>query len=256
MNSSNFLLRIGIGHDGRCVGKARPFGFDDGVVGLLDALPALVAVHRVVAAAYCRDRNGFRQRRQQSLDVLGSGLRRRIAAVGECVHQRRHAGLGENLCERRGVILMRMHAARRHQSEEMAGAAALFERLDEINQRRRAARSRHWRWPSLIRGRSCITTRPAPMLRWPTSELPICPSGRPDIARRRCAESACGQVCQSRSKVGVLGLANGVVGGLLAPAPAIQNHQHHGPSPLHVGTLGRYEDAGVLRIAARASISD
>jgi hypothetical protein len=25
----------------------------------------------------------------------------------------------------------------------------------------------------LMRGRSCITTRPAPRLRWPTSELPI-----------------------------------------------------------------------------------
>ena len=31
----------------------------------------------------------------------------------------------------------------------------------------------------LMRGRSWNTTRPAPMLVWPTSLLPICPSGRP-----------------------------------------------------------------------------
>ena len=30
-----------------------------------------------------------------------------------------------------------------------------------------------------IRGKSCMTTRPAPRLVWPTSELPICPSGSP-----------------------------------------------------------------------------
>ena len=30
--------------------------------------------------------------------------------------------------------------------------------------------------------RSCLTTAPAPRLRWPTSELPICPSGSPTAA--------------------------------------------------------------------------
>ena len=53
--------------------------------------------------------------------------------------------------------------------------------------RRRAIRSRRagacsispLAMASPMRGRSCMTTRPAPMLRWPTSELPICPSGRP-----------------------------------------------------------------------------
>ena len=35
---------------------------------------------------------------------------------------------------------------------------------------------------ALIRGRSCSTTRPAPRFMWPTSELPICPSGRPTNA--------------------------------------------------------------------------
>ena len=56
---------------------------------------------------------------------------------------------------------------------------------------------------SPIRGRSCITTRPAPMLRWPTSELPICPGGRP-TSRPEVRRNACGPVAHSRSNVGVL----------------------------------------------------
>ena len=54
-----------------------------------------------------------------------------------------------------------------------------------------------------MRGSSCITTRPAPMLRCPTSELPICPCGRPTSLPEVCS-SACGHVAQRRSKVGVL----------------------------------------------------
>ena len=46
-------------------------------------------------------------------------------------------------------------------------------------------------WP--MRGSSCITTRPAPMLRCPTSELPICPGGsptsRPEVRRNACGPS-------------------------------------------------------------------
>ena len=53
-----------------------------------------------------------------------------------------------------------------------------------------------------IRGRSIQTTRPAPMLVCPTSELPICPTGSPTSGP--CAASvACGQVAQIRSKFGV-----------------------------------------------------
>ena len=51
-------------------------------------------------------------------------------------------------------------------------------------------------------GRSIHTTRPAPMLVCPTSELPICPSGSPTSGP--CAASrACGQRQPIRSKFGV-----------------------------------------------------
>ncbi len=57
-----------------------------------------------------------------------------------------------------------------------------------------------------MRGRSIQTMRPAPMLVWPTSELPIWPSGRP--TSWPCAASwACGQVVQMRSKLGVAACA-------------------------------------------------
>jgi len=49
---------------------------------------------------------------------------------------------------------------------------------------------------------SIVTTRPAPIFRWPTSLLPICPSGRPtkgpSVRMRVCGNSA-----HSRSKLGV-----------------------------------------------------
>src|SRR4051812_39232702 len=55
---------------------------------------------------------------------------------------------------------------------------------------------------SSIRARSCLTIAPAPRLRWPTSELPICPSGRPTSGP--WAESwVWGYSSQRRSKTGV-----------------------------------------------------
>ena len=53
------------------------------------------------------------------------------------MHDRRHAGAGEDLRQRRGVVLVRMHAARRDEAHEMAGAAGLPQPLDQAAQRRR-----------------------------------------------------------------------------------------------------------------------
>ena len=54
------------------------------------------------------------------------------------MHEHRHARIGKNFGQRGDVILMRMHAAGRHQADEMTGAAAGFELLDQIDERRRA----------------------------------------------------------------------------------------------------------------------
>jgi hypothetical protein len=57
-----------------------------------------------------------------------------------------------------------------------------------------------------MRTMSCITTRPAPRFRWPTSLFPICPSGTP--TRTPDASSSVREPPrQSRSQVGVFDIA-------------------------------------------------
>src|SRR6266480_4164935 len=53
-----------------------------------------------------------------------------------------------------------------------------------------------------IRTMSCGTTRPAPRFRWPTSLLPICPSGRP-TASPDALSNVRGAFAQRRCQVGV-----------------------------------------------------
>src|ERR1700749_3597761 len=53
-----------------------------------------------------------------------------------------------------------------------------------------------------MRARSCLTIAPAPRFRWPTSELPIWPTGRP-TSGPWAESSVCGYCAQRRSKTGV-----------------------------------------------------
>src|SRR6478672_1773332 len=55
---------------------------------------------------------------------------------------------------------------------------------------------------SSIRARSCLTIAPAPRLRCPTSEFPICPGGSP-TSRPEVERVVCGYELQSSSKTGV-----------------------------------------------------
>ena len=86
------LLGVGVRDRGLRIGKARPIGLDHGVIRLLHALPALVAIHAVIAAHHGGDPHRRRQRRGEPLEVVAGGLRGRIAPVGERMNQRRHAG--------------------------------------------------------------------------------------------------------------------------------------------------------------------
>ena len=67
-----------------------------------------------------------------------------------------------------------------------------------------------YRLPSRMRSSiwvmACMTVRPAPRLRWPTSELPINPSGSP-TARPEVLRVVWAQLAQMRSIVGVLARA-------------------------------------------------
>jgi hypothetical protein len=227
-----FFVGVRIGDDRRCVGKVRAVRFDDGPIGLLDSVPAFVAIHGVIAARHGGDRNGFRQRGEETLDVLARGLRWRVAAVGECVHPRRHAGIGEELGQRRGLILVRMHTARRHQAEQMTGAAAVFEFFDQFHKGRCAI--------DLAFGDRVVDARQ--VLHHHASGADI---EMPDLG---IAHLAVGQAdllaggAQEAVRAGLpkpvegrrFGLAHGVVGRVVAPAPAVENDQHHRPPLLHV----------------------
>ena len=67
-----------------------------------------------------------------------------------------------------------------------------------------------YRLPSRMRSSiwvmACMTVRPAPRLRWPTSELPMSPSGSP-TARPEVSRVVWAQLAQMRSIVGVLARA-------------------------------------------------
>ena len=68
--------------------------------------------------------------------VAGSALRRGIAAIEEGVHQHPHAGPAHQIGQGHHVILVRMHAARRQQPHQVAGAARGLQRRDEIHKLR------------------------------------------------------------------------------------------------------------------------
>ncbi len=188
---------------------------------------------RVVAADHGGDPHRRRQAATRRREILAGRLRRRIASVGERMHERRHAGRGEDLRQRHRVVLVRMHAARRDagRGDDRCRRSPCSLAMRSTSAGARAISPDAMASP--MRGRSCMTTRPAPMLRWPTSELPIWPSGRP-TSRPEVRRKACGPVPHSRSKVGVRAWQHGVVGALLAPTPAVENHQHHRTTCLHV----------------------
>ena len=81
----------------------------------------------------------------------------------------------------------------------------------------------------LMRVRSWYTTRPAPMLRWPTSELPIWPGGSP-TAGPEASRTPCGYSASSRSKTGVRARLTALSGpGGATPQPSMT-----------IRTTGRY----------------
>ena len=76
-----------------------------------------------------------------------------------------------------------------------------------------------------MRVMSIRTMRPAPMFRWPTSLLPICPSGNPT----KCSDGANEGVWKLAQQLVVGGLAgqgDGVVGGFSAVTPSVEDGEN------------------------------
>ena len=169
---------------------------------------------------------------------------RRVAAVEEGMQGDRHAGAVEDPGQRRDVVLVRMHAAGRQQAHEMAGAARGLQPGDEVLQARVAREFAVFQAASM-RGRSCMTTRPAPMFMWPTSELPIWPAGSPtfsseaSISRMRAVahEAVPGRRVRQPDRVVI-------VAGTLPPA--VEDAQHDGAGPI-ASSHARYIEGSAPR---------
>ncbi len=145
------------------------------------------------------------QRRQQP----GRLVRRDVAAVGDRVHVRDHAL--PRAPARPAPAGGRRASARRRRRRGPSGAAACRRR--GRGARRPPAPGCRRSVPSATasdrRTRSWCRCRPAPIVRWPTSELPIWPSGRP-TARPDAASVVCGKRAQRSSNTGVARQVDGV----------------------------------------------
>ena len=225
------IVAIGIRDHRVGIGEARPFGLHDGAIGLDHALPALVAIHGVVAAADRRDRDRRGQRLRQSRDIVPRGTRRRVTAVGKGVHDGRQVRAHEDSGERGGVVLMRMYAARRHQSQEVTGAAGSPQALDQPLQRGRAV--------DLAAGDRCVDAGQILHHQPARADVEMADLGISHLSRGQ-ADVRSGGVQESVRTArpqaverGRARLPDGVVGNIVAPAPAVEHDQHHRTAPLH-----------------------
>ena len=95
---------------------------DQQLVGGGDAIPALVAVHRVVAADDGGDARagGFRAHAVHERQRCGGAARRRVAAVEECVDEDSRHARGRRHADQRGDLpLVAVHAAGGEQAQHV-----------------------------------------------------------------------------------------------------------------------------------------
>ena len=110
----------------------------DRVVRLLHALPALVAIHRVVAAGDRRDAAQLERVDLvlQAVDILDARLRRGVAAVHEAVEaDLAQAVAARQLEQREHMVDVRMHAAVRQQAEDVQRRIKPLALVDRAHQR-------------------------------------------------------------------------------------------------------------------------
>ena len=158
-----------------------PSPLHHGVERFGNALPAAVAVHGIVAATDRRNLPGvvLAHLLLQLFEVAGAVGGQSIAAIHEGVHEDAiNAIFFRHPQQRVEMRLIGMHAAVGEQTEQMQAAIAGARILHGGEQHGWEKNSPFWIISSM-RVLSMCTMRPAPMLRWPTSLLPICPSGSP-----------------------------------------------------------------------------
>ena len=134
---------------------------------------------------------------------------------------------------------MGVDAAPGDEAEQMDGAAALAGALERGHAALDSRRSEPSRTAAFTRCRSWKRIRPEPIVRCPTSELPICPGGSP-TAPPEAASVVCGYSRQSRSKTGVRASSTAFPGPRRRAAPAVEDDE-------------RYEVDAARQIAAKES---
>ena len=153
----------------------------------------MIAIHGVEAPDDGRERRARAGPFPLELREQAGGLvRRDVAAVREGVHgDARDAGRERRSDDRAQVVDVRVHAAVGDETGHVQHAAAAGRSRRRPPAVPDCARSVPSATASLTRTRSWATIRPAPMLRCPTSELPIWPSGSP-TARPDAISDVCG----------------------------------------------------------------
>jgi hypothetical protein len=231
------IMRVRIGNDSIGTWKAWPLRVCDGTVGLGDTVPALVAIHRVIATTHRCDRNGRRQRRAQTLDVILSGARRRVSSIGKNMHDGGYASLREQRRQRSCVVLMGMHAARRSQAKEVAGAAGLTQASDEVDQG-------GGRFDPAV-GHRVVYALQILHDNAPGADVEMSHLGVSHLTRRqadvlaRRLQQCVGAGAPQSVEVGRVRLTDSIVDRVFTPTPAVQNDQHHRPMSLHAPDLSR-----------------
>jgi hypothetical protein len=114
-------------------GRERRPAVDEKIVGLVHAFPALVAIHRVVAADDGSDARTGMARAQflEQRERRAGTARRRVAAVEESVHvYARRSSLGRQFDHRGDLALVAVHAARREEPEHVQRPACVARGAD------------------------------------------------------------------------------------------------------------------------------
>ena len=147
---------------------------------------------------------------------------------------RLHAGLVQDLRQRDRVLLVRVHAAGRHQAEQVAGAARRLQLRDQVRERRRAGEA------AVLGG--VADARQFLHHHAPGADVQMTDLGiahlavrQPDVAAGGVQEGVRAALPQP-VEVRLARLTDRVVGGFLAPAEAVEDHQHHRPNRLRHGS--------------------
>ena len=150
------------------------------------------------------------------------------------------------------MILVRMNAAGRDQPNQMASAAARFELFDQGDERGRTL--------DFAAGNGFVDARQVLDHHAAGADIEMADFGIAHLAVRqadvlaRSVENSVRTALPEAAEIRCLSLANGVIARVVAPAPAIQNDQHHRPLVLHHKTP-LVDVRPVLRIAATSSIA-